>query len=80
MAESDNIKEVINQVVVQVAMAVMMALRDTEAGPHLSTAVSHRQSKKKRYGGPVLVKLVFNWGMQEDRLRSSISKWKCLIF
>ena len=33
MVESENIKEVINQVAIQVIVAVMMALRDTEAGP-----------------------------------------------
>ena len=33
MAESENIKEVVNQVTAQVAVMVMMMLRDTEAGP-----------------------------------------------
>ena len=33
MAESEGIKEIINQAAVQVAMAVIMALRDAEVGP-----------------------------------------------
>ena len=31
MAESESVKEVVNQATVQVAIAVMMALRDEEA-------------------------------------------------
>ena len=43
MVESESIKEVINQGAVQVAMVVMMALRDTEVGFQLTTAVSYRE-------------------------------------
>ena len=31
MAESESIKEVVNQVAIQAAIAIMMALRDTKA-------------------------------------------------
>ena len=33
MAETGGIKEIVNQVVIQAAMAVMIAHRDAEAGP-----------------------------------------------
>ena len=41
MADSENIKEVVNQVALQVAMVVMMLLSDTETGPWPTAAVSH---------------------------------------
>ena len=37
MADSDSIKEIVNEVAVQVATAVMMAFRDTETGPWPAT-------------------------------------------
>ena len=40
MAESDSIKEVVNQVAVVVLMAFVMALRDVEAGPWPTTVAS----------------------------------------
>ena len=33
MAESEGVKEIVNQVAVQVATAVMMAFSDTDVGP-----------------------------------------------
>ena len=35
MGESEAIQEVVNQAAVQVATAVMMALKGIDAGPHL---------------------------------------------
>ena len=37
MAESDNMKEIVYKVAVKAPMAVMMTLRDVEAGPQLTT-------------------------------------------
>ena len=54
----------VNQVVIQAATVVMMALRDTEAGPWLATVVS-RELQRQRHSEPVLVKLAFNWGMHD---------------
>ena len=65
MVESDDIKEVVNQVAVQVAMVVMMVLRDTEAGPQPTTTASHREPQKQRYTGPILVKLVSDLDTQD---------------
>ena len=45
MADSENIKEVVNQVVMQAEMTVIMALRDVEAGPQLITDVSHSRAQ-----------------------------------
>ena len=39
--ESGNIRQVVNQAAMGAVMAVMMALRDTEAGPQMTTAGSH---------------------------------------
>ena len=33
MVESEGIKEIVSQVIVQMAITVMMALRDADAGP-----------------------------------------------
>ena len=41
MAASEGIKEVVNQAAVQAATAVIMAPRDVEAGPQLTTVASH---------------------------------------
>ena len=38
-------KEGMNQVVVQVAMAEMIALKDSEAGPWSNTIASHSRAK-----------------------------------
>ena len=60
MAESDLVKEVVNQVAVQVETVVMMALRDTEAGPNQPAWWAIGSHKKQRHSGPILVKPVFN--------------------
>ena len=44
MAESESIKEAVNQVAIQAAITVMMVLKDTEAEPQLTTMVSHIES------------------------------------
>ena len=43
MAEPGNMKEVGYQAAVQAARVVMMALRDVEAGPQMTTAMIHRE-------------------------------------
>ena len=65
MEESENIKELVNQVAVHVAKVVRMALRDTEAGSQLTTVMSHRKPQRRRPSGPILGKLVLNWGIQD---------------
>ena len=65
MNESEYIKEVVNQLAVQAAAAVMMVLRNTEVGPQLTTMVSHREPQRRRYSWTVLVNLAFTWGMQD---------------
>ena len=65
MAKSDNIKEEVNQTAVQVAMMVILVLRDTERGPWPTTAESHREPHRYRYSGLVFAKIAFNWGMKD---------------
>ena len=63
MAESDNIKEVVNQAAVQAAMAVMMALRyarQDHSQPLQCGIKSQRQAE-----WPVNEKLAFNCSTQE---------------
>ena len=45
MAESEGIKEVVNQAAMQAAVAVMMAFSYKEAGPQLTTVVSHSRAQ-----------------------------------
>ena len=47
MAESEGIKDLVKQVVIQMATAVMMAFRNTEAGPLLTTTAIHRELQGK---------------------------------
>ena len=65
MTESDNIKEVVNQVAMQAVVAVMMALRDMEGGSQMTTAVTHREPQGQRHSGPMLMKPAFSWGVQD---------------
>ena len=60
MAESESIKEIINGATIQVAMMVLMALRNTETGPQLTSSISQKEPLRLRQSGPVLVKLTFN--------------------
>ena len=45
-AESEGIMEIVNQVAIQAATLVMMALRDVEAGPWVTTVASHREPQR----------------------------------
>ena len=62
MAESENIKEVVNQAAIQAAVAVIMVLRDVEAGHPLTTVASNRKPQRQRHSQSVLAKPAFNWG------------------
>ena len=61
MTEAEGMKVIENQVAIQAASAVMMALWDAEAGPWLTTMASHRQPQRNRHSKPVLSKATFNW-------------------
>ena len=65
MAESANIKDMVNQVAIKAVTAVMMTLRDVEAGPWPTTAAIHSKPQRQRHSGPVLEKLASNWGTQD---------------
>ena len=65
MAESENIKEAVSQVAVQMAMVVMIALRDIETGLWLTIIVSHREPQRQKYSGLIPVKLALNWGAKD---------------
>ena len=56
MVESEYIKEVVNKVAVQVAMVLMMVLKEKEAVPQLTTVASYREPQRQRYSGPKLKK------------------------
>ena len=47
MAESESNIEIVNQVALQAAMVVMVALKDAEAVPSVTTAVSHREPQDR---------------------------------
>ena len=59
------IKEIVNLMAVQVAVVVMMVLRDTEAGSWPTASVSHRQAHRNRHTRPTLAKPAFNWGAKD---------------
>ena len=53
MEESKVIHSTVNQVAIQVATAVMMALRDTDVGSRSAANIaSLREPQKQRHGGP----------------------------
>ena len=65
MAEFEGIQTIVNQVVIQAATAVMMALIDADVGPHPATMVSLREPQRQRHDGPALEKPSFNWNAQD---------------
>ena len=72
MAKPEGIKEIVNHVAIQEAMAVMMmTLRDAEAGPQPTIAASYREPQRQRHGGPILVKPAFDWDAQDRYVRHS---------
>ena len=65
MVETENIKEVVNQVVAEAAMVIIMVLRDTETGSRPGLMVSHIEPQRQRHSQPELVKPAFNLGTQD---------------
>ena len=61
MADSESIKEIINQVAVQVAIVVMVAFRDTETGPWPATIQNKPETQRQRHGGLILEKPRLKW-------------------
>ena len=63
MAELEGIKEIVNQVAVQAATAVMITLRDADAEPQPTTTASHTEPQRQRHSGLILKKP--SWDAQE---------------
>ena len=80
MPESEDIKEVVNHVAVQAVMAVIVVLRETEAGPWPTTAVSHREPQRQMHSGLIIVKLVSNWVTQDRYIELMNFKMEVLKF
>ena len=51
MADSESIKEIVNEVTVQAATMVMMAFRDTDTGPCLATMPNQHKGQKQEMEG-----------------------------
>ena len=49
MADSERIKEIVNQAAIQVAMVVMMESRDIDAGPPTSHMATHKGVQKQAW-------------------------------
>ena len=49
MAESEGMKEIVNQVAVQAATAVMTVLRDVDVGPKPTPTASQRKLQRQRH-------------------------------
>ena len=60
MAESEGIKETVNQLAVQAATSVMMALRDAKKGPQPNTMASHGALQRQRHSEQILVQPALN--------------------
>ena len=65
MADSESIKEIVNQVAVQEAATVMMVFRDTDTGFLLASTPNQHKNQRQRHGGLVLEKLRFNLGIPD---------------
>ena len=60
MAESESIKDIVNQAAKQADTVVMMAFKDTDTGPWPAIMPSQCQNQRQRDGGLVLKRLKFN--------------------
>ena len=65
MADSESIKQIINQVAIQAAMAAMMACRDSDTISQPATTRNQQETQRQRHWGLILEKPKFNWGTQE---------------
>ena len=61
MAELEGIMEIVNQVAIQAAMAVTLALRNRCGIP----TNHHRKPQINRHDVPILVTPAFNWDIQD---------------
>ena len=64
MAEYEGIQVIVYQAAIQVVTAVMMVLRDTDAGPWPSATASLRESKRQIHSGLAIEKPSFSWNVQ----------------
>ena len=71
--DSESIKEIVNQVAVQAATAVIMAFRDTEIGHQPATMPDQSENKRQRNGGLVLEKARFNRDVPDRYVKLLIS-------
>ena len=65
MAESKGIQAVVNQASFQTAMAVMMAWRGTDMGPHLAKTANLRKPQWQRLSRVALEKPPYQWNVQD---------------
>ena len=62
MAESEVIQAKVNQAAIQAASAVVIVLRDADAGPRSGgSTASLREAHRQRNDGPALKQPLFNW-------------------
>ena len=66
MAESELVQPIVNKVAVEAGTAVIMMLRDTDAGPRsaANTAIP-RESQRQTHDGPALEKPSFKGNTQD---------------
>ena len=65
MAESEDIRETVNQAAIWAATAVMMAFIDADVRSRLIPTASPRGPHKQRHERPALEKPSFNWSVQD---------------
>ena len=65
MTEPGGIQEIVNLATIQVVIAVMMVLQDTDVVPQLSPLSSLRESQRQGHGRLALEKPSFNWNVQD---------------
>ena len=65
MAESEGIQDIVKQAAVQAVKAVVMALREADAGTQLANTAVPRESQRKRHDRLALEKPLFNWNAQD---------------
>ena len=66
MAESETIQTAVTQVSIQAAMAVVMVMKEADAGPASgANTISSGEADRYRCGSPALGQLSFNWNAQD---------------
>ena len=77
MEESEGVQSLVTQVEIQTVMALVMVMRETEAGLISGTnTVILREAHRQKHGRPAMKQPSFNWNVPDKYVELLNSKWR----